>query len=88
MQCLTCVYCVHVPTATNSLTPMMLDDRSVPNLSSKYLESSEYRAMSAMLEPIVDRVDVCNSNYSMNCATDSYATNILWQVRTCKGVCN
>ena len=82
MQCLTCVYCVHVPTATDSSAPTMLDDGSVQNLSNKYLESSEYRAISAMLEPIVDRVDVRNSHYSMNCATDSYATNILWQVRT------
>ena len=37
-----------------------------------------------MLKPIIDGVEVHDGNYTINCATDSYATNILWQV--CKSM--
>ena len=71
-------------TAVDSSTPTMPNGSHVQDLSSEYLKSSEYRAVSAMLEPIIDGVELHNGNYTMNCATDSYATNILWQVR--KGI--
>ena len=77
---------VCVPTAVDSSTPTMLNGSQVQDLSNEYLESSEYRAVSAMLEPIIDGVELRNGNYTMNCATDSYATNILWQVHVCKSM--
>ena len=66
-----------MPPAGDSSTPTMPKDN---DLSSKYLESSEYQAVTTMLEPIIDGVEVHNGNHTMNCVTDSYATNILWQV--------
>ena len=72
-----------VPTAADSSTPTMLNSSHVQDLSNEYLESSEYRAVTAMLEPIVDGIELRKANYSMNCANcakDSYATNISWQV--------
>ena len=54
----------------------------VRDLKSLFLESSECRAVTAKLEPIIDGIEESNDNYTANCATDSYATNVLWQVRT------
>ena len=77
-----------VPTATASSTPTVQNGNHVQDLSSEYLKSSEYRAVTAVLEPIVDGVEVHNGNYTMNCARDSYATNVLWQVcKSCILLC-